>query len=70
MNILSLNNFKYSGCVHVLPDIVVNSNVNSFEFLNLRSGSIYCVQLSAYTAAGEGKRSERKCFDTLGKFLR
>ncbi|XP_053473779.1 leukemia inhibitory factor receptor isoform X2 [Ictalurus furcatus] len=46
-------------------NITVHPSVNSYELLNLRSGSIYCVQLSAYTSAGEGKRSEPKCFDTL-----
>lgn len=68
-DMVSLFHFKYSGYVNVLPDITVNPNINSYELLNLQSGSIYCVQLSAYTAAGEGKRSEPKCFETLGKFF-
>ncbi|XP_047008000.1 leukemia inhibitory factor receptor isoform X3 [Ictalurus punctatus] len=46
-------------------NITVQPSVNSYKLLNLQSGSIYCVQLSAYTSAGEGKRSELKCFDTL-----
>ncbi|XP_058238864.1 oncostatin-M-specific receptor subunit beta isoform X2 [Hemibagrus wyckioides] len=46
-------------------DITVKPSMNSYQLLNLRSGSIYCVELSAFTAAGEGKRSESKCFDTL-----
>ncbi|KAK3526852.1 hypothetical protein QTP86_000709 [Hemibagrus guttatus] len=46
-------------------DITVHPSMNSYELLNLQSGSIYCVELSAFTAAGEGKRSESKCFDTL-----
>ncbi|XP_026999467.1 oncostatin-M-specific receptor subunit beta [Tachysurus fulvidraco] len=49
----------------VLPDITVDPSVNSYELLNLRSGSMYCMELSAVTAAGEGKRSESKCFETL-----
>lgn len=69
MNIYTLFNFQYSEYVHVLSDITVHPSINSYELVNLRSGSIYCVQLSAYTAAGEGKRSEPKCFDTLGEFF-
>ncbi|GAA6105759.1 oncostatin-M-specific receptor subunit beta [Tachysurus ichikawai] len=45
-------------------DIKVDPSVNSYELLNLRSGSMYCMELSAVTAAGEGKRSESKCFET------
>lgn len=64
-----LYNFQYSGYVEVLPDITVHPSVNSYQLLNLRSGSIYCVVLSAFTAPGEGKRSEPKCFETMGKFF-
>ncbi|TSL28205.1 Leukemia inhibitory factor receptor [Bagarius yarrelli] len=46
-------------------DITVPPSMNSYKLLNLHSGSIYCVQVSAHTAAGDGKWSEPKCFDTL-----
>lgn len=64
-----LFNFQYAGYVDVLPDITVDPSMNSYELLNLQSGSTYCVRLSAYTAAGEGKRSESMCFETLSKFF-
>lgn len=64
-----LFNFQYSAHVDVLPDIKVDPSVNSYELLNLRSGSMYCMELSAVTAAGEGKRSESKCFETSGTFI-
>lgn len=51
----------------VLPDITVDPSVNSYKLVNLRSGSMYCVEVSAYTAAGEGKQS-KSCCETLGKF--
>ncbi|KAB5522351.1 hypothetical protein PHYPO_G00158550 [Pangasianodon hypophthalmus] len=50
---------------NIQKNITVHPSVNSYELLNLRSGSNYCVQLSAYTAAGEGKQSTLKCFDIL-----
>ncbi|XP_060769423.1 uncharacterized protein LOC132876147 isoform X2 [Neoarius graeffei] len=46
-------------------NITVDPSMNSYELQNLRSGSTYCLLLSAYTAAGEGKRSGSMCFDTL-----
>ncbi|XDV20008.1 hypothetical protein PO909_025392 [Leuciscus waleckii] len=42
----------------------VDPSINSFELLNLESNSAYHVQLSAFTAAGEGKRSDFKHFVT------
>lgn len=66
---VKLFSLLYSGHVDVLPDITVHPSVNSYQLLNLRSGSIYCVVLSAFTAPGEGKRSEPKCFETMGKFF-
>uniref|UniRef100_A0A9J7Y2U0 Fibronectin type-III domain-containing protein n=1 Tax=Cyprinus carpio carpio TaxID=630221 RepID=A0A9J7Y2U0_CYPCA len=42
----------------------VDPSVNSFELQNLESNSAYRVQLSAFTAAGEGERSDSKHFVT------
>ncbi|XP_067293998.1 interleukin-31 receptor subunit alpha [Pseudorasbora parva] len=42
----------------------VDPSINSFELLNLESNSAYHVQLSAFTAAGEGQRSDFKHFVT------
>ncbi|XP_077062407.1 interleukin-6 receptor subunit beta [Siphateles boraxobius] len=42
----------------------VDPSINSFELLNLERNRAYRVQLSAFTAAGEGKRSGFKHFDT------
>ncbi|XP_043095278.1 interleukin-31 receptor subunit alpha [Puntigrus tetrazona] len=42
----------------------VDSSSNSYELQNLESNSAYRVQLSAFTAAGEGERSDFKHFDT------
>ncbi|KAK7173778.1 hypothetical protein R3I93_003565 [Phoxinus phoxinus] len=42
----------------------VDPSINSFELLNLESKSAYRVQLSAFTAAGEGVRSDVKHFVT------
>ncbi|XP_076871638.1 interleukin-31 receptor subunit alpha isoform X2 [Brachyhypopomus gauderio] len=42
----------------------VESNVNSYTFLNLQSRTMYRVQLSAYTAAGEGLPSDSLYIDT------
>lgn len=69
--------YAYSTCLissildmwMCLPDITVDPSMNSCELQNLRSGSTYCLLLSAYTAAGEGKRSGSMCFDTLSKFF-
>lgn len=44
--------------------IKVDPSINSFELLNLESNSAYRVQLSAFTAAGEGERSDFKYFVT------
>ncbi|KAF4072925.1 hypothetical protein AMELA_G00253070 [Ameiurus melas] len=65
-----MRGFLQGYVIHYTQDnskknITVHPSANSYELLNLRSGSIYCVQLSAYTSAGEGKWSEPKCFDTL-----
>ncbi|XP_053341347.1 interleukin-31 receptor subunit alpha [Clarias gariepinus] len=46
-------------------NITVDPSVNSYKLMNLRSGSMYCVEVSAYTAAGEGKQSELKCCESL-----
>ncbi|XP_042580952.1 protein sidekick-1 isoform X1 [Cyprinus carpio] len=42
----------------------VDPSVNSYELQNLESNSAYRVQLSAFTAAGEGERSDFKHFVT------
>ncbi|XP_050965076.1 leukemia inhibitory factor receptor [Labeo rohita] len=42
----------------------VDPSVNSYELQNLESNSAYRVQLSAFTAAGEGERSDSKHFVT------
>ncbi|XP_072549102.1 interleukin-6 receptor subunit beta isoform X2 [Salminus brasiliensis] len=39
-------------------NITVDPHVNSYELKNLQSRRMYHVQLSAYTAAGEGRRSD------------
>ncbi|KAF5909455.1 interleukin-31 receptor subunit alpha-like, partial [Clarias magur] len=50
---------------NIKKNITVPPSVNSYKLVNLRSGSMYCVEVSAYTAAGEGKQSKSICFDTL-----
>ncbi|XP_026110489.1 interleukin-31 receptor subunit alpha-like isoform X1 [Carassius auratus] len=42
----------------------VDPSVNSYELQNLESNSVYRVQLSAFTAAGEGERSDYTHFVT------
>ncbi|XP_067264454.1 interleukin-12 receptor subunit beta-2 isoform X1 [Chanodichthys erythropterus] len=42
----------------------VDPSINRFELLNLESNRAYRVQLSAFTAAGEGQRSDFKHFET------
>ncbi|XP_056602242.1 interleukin-31 receptor subunit alpha isoform X2 [Triplophysa dalaica] len=42
----------------------VDPSLNSYELQNLKSNSAYRVQLSAFTAAGEGERSDPKPFVT------
>ncbi|XP_059402276.1 protein sidekick-1-like isoform X2 [Carassius carassius] len=42
----------------------VDPSVNSYELQNLESNSVYRVQLSAFTAVGEGKRSDSTHFVT------
>ncbi|XP_056121445.1 leukemia inhibitory factor receptor [Rhinichthys klamathensis goyatoka] len=42
----------------------VDPSLNSFKLLNLKSNSAYRVQLSAFTAAGEGERTDFKHFVT------
>ncbi|XP_056314403.1 uncharacterized protein LOC130229558 [Danio aesculapii] len=44
--------------------IEVNLSINSHELLNLESSSAYRVELSAFTVAGEGERSDVKHFVT------
>ncbi|XP_051547583.1 interleukin-6 receptor subunit beta isoform X2 [Myxocyprinus asiaticus] len=44
--------------------IIVDPSLNSYELLNLKSNSAYQIQLSAFTAAGEGERSDPKPFVT------
>ncbi|KAI5615666.1 interleukin-6 receptor subunit beta-like isoform X1 [Silurus asotus] len=65
-----LRGFLQGYIIHYTQDssknnITVHPNKTSCKLTNLRSGGIYCVQVSAYTAAGEGKRSTSKCFETL-----
>ncbi|XP_051976584.1 interleukin-31 receptor subunit alpha-like [Xyrauchen texanus] len=44
--------------------ITVDPSLNSYELLNLKSNSAYRIQLSAFTVAGEGERSDPKPFVT------
>ncbi|XP_051533155.1 uncharacterized protein LOC127428674 isoform X2 [Myxocyprinus asiaticus] len=44
--------------------IIVDPSLNSYELLKLKSNSAYQIQLSAFTAAGEGERSDPKPFVT------
>ncbi|KAI5089172.1 interleukin-6 receptor subunit beta-like isoform X1 [Silurus meridionalis] len=65
-----LRGFLQGYIIHYTQDssknnITVHPNKTSCKLTNLRSGGIYCVQVSACTAAGEGKRSKSKCFETL-----
>ncbi|XP_046694978.1 oncostatin-M-specific receptor subunit beta [Silurus meridionalis] len=65
-----LRGFLQGYIIHYTQDssknnITVHPNKTSCKLTNLRSGGIYCVQVSACTAAGEGKRSKSMCFETL-----
>ncbi|XP_051963413.1 interleukin-6 receptor subunit beta [Xyrauchen texanus] len=44
--------------------IIVDPSLNRYELLKLKSNSAYQIQLSAFTAAGEGERSDPKPFVT------
>ncbi|KAK1787323.1 hypothetical protein P4O66_002825 [Electrophorus voltai] len=44
--------------------VTVEPNVSSYKLLNLKSRTMYSVQLSAYTAAGEGLSNEPLHIDT------
>ncbi|ROJ44569.1 Leukemia inhibitory factor receptor [Anabarilius grahami] len=64
-----LRGFLLGYYIHYTEDnneisLEVDPSKNRFELLNLESNRAYRVQLSAFTAAGEGKRSDFKHFET------
>lgn len=48
----------------LIADVTVDPTLNSFELRNLESGTAYEVQMSGFTAAGEGVRSPATRFKT------
>ncbi|XP_016336111.1 interleukin-6 receptor subunit beta-like [Sinocyclocheilus anshuiensis] len=64
-----LRGFLLGYCIYLTEDnnetsFKVDPSINSYELQNLESNSAYRVQLSAFTAAGEGERSDFTHFVT------
>lgn len=51
----------------LIADITVDPELNSYELLDLKSGTAYEVQISGFTRAGEGVRSKESLFKTTSQ---
>lgn len=51
----------------LIADITVDPELNSYELLDLKSGTAYEVQISGFTRAGEEVRSKESLFKTTSQ---
>lgn len=56
--------------VFAITDVTVDAGSTSYELVDLKSNTVYQVQLSAFTAAGMGVRSSAVYFETKSTGLR